>query len=58
MGLEYFPTFTINLSENVDSIPMVHMGYIPRTQMTHVLEDLTHKMVPVNPPKKRSTVWF
>ncbi len=26
---------------------------IPRTQMTHILEDLTHKMVPVNPPKKR-----
>ena len=24
----------------------------PRTQMTHILEDLTHQMVPVNPPKR------
>ena len=28
--------------------------YIPRIQMTHISEDLTHKMVPVNPTKKRS----
>ena len=28
------------------------LSTVPRTQMTHILEDLTHKMVPVNPPKK------
>ena len=27
--------------------------YRPRTQMTHTLEDLTDKMVPVKPPQKR-----
>ena len=29
--------------------------YIPRTQMTHILEDLTRKMVPVKPAKRRSS---
>ncbi len=32
--------------------------YIPITQMTHILEDLTHKMVQVNPQKKWSIVGF
>ena len=43
-------------------VPLIHVSelhsiyiyiYIPRTRMTHILEELTHKMEG-QPPKKRS----
>ena len=42
--------FESSRAPNVDNLYI----YIPRTHMTHILEDLTHKMVPVNPQKNRS----